>query len=189
MREALCSNQVAMWIASCQNNVQVNDCNTETLEWSSVCTQGTTKAFNHWQYPIPFKLCRIDLLACLQSCPNLDPMYESSVPNQQSRLAVVQTPQPQGEDDNINVVNDMDQDDYDAIQEARLLRQNDPLEESSYSRFEVEAYREQIAIKKKKLHKQLWAAQQRQQQRNEAIGSGSHHNSVSHNNDRSDGSA
>ncbi|KAF9106122.1 hypothetical protein BGX29_010471 [Mortierella sp. GBA35] len=116
-------------------------------------------------------------------------MYESSVPNQQSRLAVAQTPQPQGEDDNINVVNDMDQDDYDAIQEARLLRQNDPLEESSYSRFEVEAYREQIAIKEKKIHKQLWAAQQRQQQRNEAIGSGSHHNSVSHNNDRSDGSA
>lgn len=59
---------------------------------------------------------------------------------------------------------DMDQDDYDAIQELRTLRQYDRLEESSYSRFEVEGLREQIATKKKQLHKKLWAIQQRQQQ-------------------------
>ncbi|KAF9129107.1 hypothetical protein BG015_004237, partial [Linnemannia schmuckeri] len=60
---------------------------------------------------------------------------------------------------------DMDQDDYDAIQELRTLRQHDRLEESSYSRFEVEVLREQIAVKKKQLHKQLWATEQRQLQR------------------------
>ncbi|KAF9542820.1 hypothetical protein EC957_001540 [Mortierella hygrophila] len=59
----------------------------------------------------------------------------------------------------------MDQDDYDAIQEFRALRQHDRLAESSYSRFEVEGLRQQIAAKKKQLHKQLWAAEQRQQLR------------------------
>ncbi|KAG0055421.1 hypothetical protein BGZ90_005757, partial [Linnemannia elongata] len=51
----------------------------------------------------------------------------------------------------------MDKDDYDAIQELRTLRQQDRLEESSYSRFGVEGLRQQIAAKKKQLHKQLWA--------------------------------
>jgi hypothetical protein len=62
-------------------------------------------------------------------------------------------------------MDDMDQDDYDAIQELQTLRQYDRLEDSSYSRFEVEGLREQIAAKKKELHKQFWAAEQRQRQR------------------------
>ncbi|KAK3845054.1 MAG: hypothetical protein J3R72DRAFT_49062 [Linnemannia gamsii] len=157
MRQTLCSNHGVMCAASCQNNVQTEYCNSETLEWTCVCNQGTSSTINTWQYPIPYSLCRIQLLQCIKSCPRIVKDSSGDSPDQKIRIAV-ETPLSGDEDD-------MDMDDYNAIQELRVLRQNDRLEESSYSRFQVEGLREQLAIKKKQLHKHLWAAEQRQKQR------------------------
>ncbi|KAK3837312.1 MAG: hypothetical protein JOS17DRAFT_733828 [Linnemannia elongata] len=136
--------------------------NTETLEWNCVCIAGTTNTIHNWQYPIPFSLCRIQLLECLKGCPRI--ALNPAVHDQQKHFSVQTTLSGDAEGEN-NSNDDMDQDDYNAIQELRTLRQHDRLEESSYSRFEVEGLRQQIAAKKKQLHKQLWAAKQRQQQR------------------------
>ncbi|KAF8948113.1 hypothetical protein BGZ47_006371 [Haplosporangium gracile] len=188
MRETLCSNQAAMCIASCQNNVQTNDCNTETLEWECVCTAGTTNTIHNWQYPIPFSLCRIQLLECIKGCPRIN--LDSAVPDQQKRFAV-QTPlggDLDGENNGNNDmkqhsdIDDVDQNDYNALQELRTLHQHDRLEKPSYSRFEAEVLREQVAAKKKQLHKHLWATEQRQRQRNkgaESNGEFSRQNTIS----------
>ncbi|KAG0291511.1 hypothetical protein BGZ96_005105 [Linnemannia gamsii] len=143
--------------------------NTDTLEWNCVCTAGITNTIQKWQYPIPFSLCRIQLLECIKGCPKV--VLDPAVRDQQRPFAAQARPigDLDGENNDNNMeqhshMDDMDQDDYDAIQELRMLRQYDRLEESSYSRFEVEGLREQIATKKRKLHKQLWATEQRQRQ-------------------------
>ncbi|KAF9901687.1 hypothetical protein EC991_005791 [Linnemannia zychae] len=98
-----------------------------------------------------------------KACPKLDRDLTDGSPDQQMRF---QTHSNSGEVDNSQAEgDDMDQDDYDAIQELRVLGQYDRLEDSSYSRFQVEGLREQLATKKRQLHKQLWAAERRQRQR------------------------
>ncbi|KAH7055208.1 hypothetical protein BKA57DRAFT_501730 [Linnemannia elongata] len=177
MRKTLCSNQAAMCAASCQNNVQTNDCNTETLEWNCVCTAGISNTIHNWQYPIPFSLCRVQLLECIKGCPKI--ALNPAVNDQQRRFSTQASSSIDVEGENNSI--DMDKDDYDAIQELRILRQQDRLEESSYSRFGVEGLRQQIAAKKKQLHKQLWAVEQQQQkrQRIEVTGIFSRQNTIS----------
>lgn len=136
--------------------------NTETLEWNCVCTTGITNTVHNWQYPIPFSTCRIQLLECIKGCPRI--ALNPAVHDQQRSFSAQTSPGGDVEGGN-NSIDDMDQDDYDAIQELRTLRQHDRLEESPYSRFEVEGLRQQIAAKKKQLHRLLWATEQRQQQR------------------------
>ncbi|KAF9100795.1 hypothetical protein BGX27_000253 [Mortierella sp. AM989] len=166
MRELLCVNQIRMCQASCQNNIQHNICHisafsdTETLEWSCLCTSGTTNAFNDWQFPIPFKLCRRSLLTCLKSCQSLgesemnqEPQSDSNRQRQQIRLS------PPIENQS-NLVNDYDEDDYDAIEEIQRLQRNLKLFEGSYSKFEKEGRaRSILSEKRKQLHRQLWAKQ------------------------------
>ncbi|KAF8936899.1 hypothetical protein BGZ58_003542 [Dissophora ornata] len=183
LREVLCSNQMGMCTSSCQNKVQDNtwyrfweastcsdpqhpftQTDVETLEWTCICSGGTIKMFDNWQFPIPFKLCRMNLLDCLQACPgsakisNQGPGaqvadsasgdWQSSRQQQQVRLSL-----PDGVD------NDFDQDDFDAIEEIQLLQRHSKIE-GSYSRFEEEGRKKNVLNKKKKqLHKQLWAKQ------------------------------
>ncbi|KAG0302392.1 hypothetical protein BGZ98_007575 [Dissophora globulifera] len=184
LRETLCAQQSGMCTVSCQNNIQYNACDVETLEWGCVCGDGTTKIFNDWQFPIPFKLCRMHLLSCLHACPRSDyttnrrgvqavlraeQQYQHQPEQQQqqqqqqqlnwqmqqSRMSL-----PDGTEGDL-VDNDFDQDDYDAIEEIRMLGLHSRLEEDgSYSPFESEGHRKQILnSKKKQLHKQLWAKQ------------------------------
>ncbi|KAF9344570.1 hypothetical protein BGX26_004221 [Mortierella sp. AD094] len=172
MREMLCTNQMGMCQASCQNNIQLNICDSETLEWNCVCTSGTSKMFNDWQFPIPFKLCRRSLLTCLKSCPGAgnidmdqevegsddgeDAQGESTRQKQQFRMS------PPVESEGY-LGDDYDEDDYDAIEEIQQPQRHSKLLEDSYSLFEKEGQARIISSEKKRqLHKQLWAKQRRE---------------------------
>ncbi|KAF9434109.1 hypothetical protein BGZ76_008538 [Entomortierella beljakovae] len=155
MREFLCINQMRMCQVSCQLSIQDNTCNTDTLEWSCVCSSSTKRIFGDWQFPIPFKLCTRDLLSCIKACPesnDMDPSHQK----QQVRMSLTN-------DD--NGFDGYDEDDYDALDEIQQLRRNSALIGNSYSRFGAEGQKRMTLSKKKKqLHRQLWV-----EQRNEII--------------------
>lgn len=137
-----------------------DDSDSETLAWTCLCKEGTVKTFKDWQLPIPFKLCSSDLWACLQSCPTADteqPVASTGVNlqsgHQQSRMAMMSG----------GGGNDFDQDDYDALEEIRLLRHGSKLERASYNRFEKDgARRSMLNAKKKQFHMWQWAKQRRE---------------------------
>ncbi|KAG0356967.1 hypothetical protein BGZ54_000510 [Gamsiella multidivaricata] len=55
---------------------------------------------------------------------------------------------------------DLDQDDWDAIEEVQILQRHSRLEEGAYRRFGEEGYKRNLLnMKKKQLHKHLWAKQ------------------------------
>ncbi|KAF9347937.1 hypothetical protein BGX34_002794 [Mortierella sp. NVP85] len=128
---------MVMCTSSCRGpeRTQDNTCNEETLEWSCICAAGTTKAFNDWQYPILFKLCRMDQLTCLHACPKRGMSalgQEATEGNlkgsrlqqqQQSRLSfpLEASDHMDGDDDDDD--DDFDQDDVDAIEDFYIAIQ------------------------------------------------------------------
>ncbi|KAG0240312.1 hypothetical protein BGX31_002064 [Mortierella sp. GBA43] len=164
---------MAMCTTSCQgyDNIQDNSCNVETLEWSCVCAAGASKIYNDWQFPIPFKLCRMNQLTCLHACPKLDQNalgqdVTGGISNvrgsrlQQQQQSRVSFPFEASDHIEHDDDDDFDQDDYDAIDEFLRLQHHSRLEEGAYSRFEKEGQQESAVNKKKKqLHKKLWALQ------------------------------
>ncbi|KAG0252833.1 hypothetical protein BG011_006721 [Mortierella polycephala] len=142
-----------------KGNSRVSD--VETLTWSCICAGGQAKLFNNWQFPIPFKLCRQDLWKCFQTCPSAITERDISQPKQatkqqqQSRMSIQNT------NSNDNSELDYDQDDYDAIEEIQALQYHPKLEDASYLRFKRDVDKYQLlSLKRKQLHKQLWAQQQ-----------------------------
>ncbi|KAF8984790.1 hypothetical protein BGZ46_007027 [Entomortierella lignicola] len=174
MREMLCSNQLAMCHASCQSNIQRNSCDSETLEWSCVCATGTSKVFNDWQFPIPFKLCSRSLLSCLKSCPRIEDFDKNQEPGvahpkvdaqAESNQQRQQSWTPPSTESPVNIDDDYDEDDYDAIEEAQQTPLSLKLTGDSYSRYDKEGIARMITSEKMKhLHRQLWTIQ-----RNEII--------------------
>ncbi|GJJ78706.1 hypothetical protein EMPS_11065 [Entomortierella parvispora] len=170
LREMLCAQQKTICTASCQNDLLENTCDVETLTWTCSCSKDTTKTIQDWQFPVPFKLCRNYLGMCLQECPNsrkperadkddheINVMDEFQ-PWQQQPLQ--QQRRQQESTGGSEAYHDYDQDDWDAIEELRLLQSQSRLETDTYSRFEPEDVKRLNHLKKsKQLHKQTWERQ------------------------------
>ncbi|KAI1297026.1 hypothetical protein EDD11_007262 [Mortierella claussenii] len=157
LRDVLCTNQMAMCDASCLQNTQHNSCVVDTLESNCACANGVNKRYKDWEFPIPFKLCRMDLLLCLKKCPVAESNHgDSELPAQQFQLQLTE----QSINDESEYGDDFDQDDYDAIEQIQQLQQTSKLEDDTYSRFEKEGHIQfMINSKSKLLQKKLWAKQ------------------------------